>query len=183
VVDAAVRVIARDGLSGASLRAIAREIGYTTGVVMHYFRDKEELLVAAAEAVFGPFDEALTEAMRMADSFEGLRRICLIPLPVTRAAQVIPRIYLQVVANAETEPAFAEAFRTRYAAVREGIQTLLASGQRNGCFRSDFDPVAQCDVLCALVDGLALHAVSEPDRFPPGRLVALVTEQLEKLRA
>jgi AcrR family transcriptional regulator len=183
VVAAAVRVIAREGLSGASLRAIAREIGYTTGIVMHYFQDKEELLVAAADAVFGPFDEALAEALRMADSFEGLRRICLVPLPVTRATQVIPRIYAQVVANAETEPAFARAFQARYEAIRDGVRTLLANGQRNGSFRTDFDPAAQCDVLCALVDGLAMHAITDPERFPRERLVELLTPQLEQLRA
>ncbi|GAA5152871.1 TetR/AcrR family transcriptional regulator [Pseudonocardia eucalypti] len=183
IVDATVRVIARDGLSGASLRTIAREIGYTTGVVMHYFRDKEQLLVAAAEAVFGPFEELLAEASRMDDAFEGLRRMCVLPLPTTRAKQVIPRIYAQVLASAETEPAFAEAFRQRYGAFRDGVQSLLAAGQRSGAFRADFEPAAQCDLLCALVDGLALHAVSEPSRLPPDRVVALVTQELEKLRA
>ncbi|HEY1970253.1 MAG TPA: TetR family transcriptional regulator, partial [Pseudonocardia sp.] len=96
IVDATVRVLARDGLSGASLRAIAREIGYTTGVVMHYFRGKEELLVAAAQAVFGPFDALLAEALVMDDAFEGLRRLCVIPLPTTPAKEAIPRIYAQV---------------------------------------------------------------------------------------
>jgi TetR/AcrR family transcriptional regulator, transcriptional repressor of bet genes len=182
IVDATVRVIARDGLAGASLRAIAREIGYTTGVLMHYFRDKEELLVAAAEAVFGPFEALLSEALQMDDTFEGLRRICVIPLPTTRAKKAIPRIYVQVLASAETEPAFAEAFTRRYAAIRDGVRSVLAKGQENGSFRRDFDPTAQCDVLCALVDGLALHAVTEPSRFPPGRIVMLVNQELEKLR-
>lgn len=183
IVDAAVRVIARDGLSGASLRSIAREIGYTTGVVMHYFRDKEELLVAAAEAVFGPYETLLDEALVMDDAFEGLRRICVIPLPTTRAKQVIPRIYAQVLANIDSEPAFAEVCRTRYAAVREGMQKLLANGQKRGAFHADFEPSMQCDALCAFLDGLALHAVSEPSRFPPSRVVALVTRELDKLRA
>src|SRR5262245_44329117 len=75
IVAATLRVMARDGVAGASLRAIAREIGYTTGVVMHYFKDKEEVLLAAAEAVFGPYEHLLAEALRMADAFEGLRRL------------------------------------------------------------------------------------------------------------
>jgi AcrR family transcriptional regulator len=183
IVDAAVLVIARDGLSGASLRSIAREMGYTTGVVMHHFRNKEELLVATAEAVFGPFEQLLSEALLMQDTFEGLRRVCVLPLPTTPAKRVIPRIYAQVLANAETEPAFAEAFRARYAAIRDSVRTLLANGQENGSLCVGFDPTAQCDVLCALIDGLALHAVSEPSRFPPDRLVKLVTQELEKLRA
>ncbi|MGB3892881.1 MAG: TetR/AcrR family transcriptional regulator [Mycolicibacter sinensis] len=182
VVDAAVRVIARDGLSGASLRSIAREIGYTTGVVMHHFTGKQELLVAAADAVLAPFEELLGQAVSMTDTFEGLRRMCVIPLPTTEPEQVMPRFYAQVLASAETEPAFAEAFRARYSAIRSGIRSLLAKGQQNGSLRTDFDPAAQCDVLCALVDGLALHAVSEPARFPPARLEALVTDELHKLR-
>jgi TetR/AcrR family transcriptional regulator, transcriptional repressor of aconitase len=182
IVDAAVRVIARDGLTGASLRSIAREIGYTTGVVMHYFKDKEELLIAAAEAVFGPYDKHLSEALEMDDTFEGLRRIAVIPLPTTRAKQAIPRLFAQVLASAETEPAFAEICRKRYASVRQGLQTLLAKGQRNGSFKAGFEPSMQGDVLCALIDGLALHAVSEPSRFPPARIVELVTGELEKLR-
>lgn len=183
IVDAAVRVIARDGLSGASLRTIAGEIGYTTGVLMHYFRDKEALLVAAAEAVFGPYEELLSEALQMEDAFEGLRRLCVIPLPTTRAKQVIPRLYAQVLANIDSEPAFAEVCRRRYAAIREGMQTLLANGQKRGAFVSSFEPSMQCDALCAFLDGVALHAVSEPSRFPPSRIVALVTLELEKLRA
>jgi TetR/AcrR family transcriptional regulator, transcriptional repressor of bet genes len=182
IVDAAVRVIARDGLSGASLRSIAREIGYTTGVVMHHFKDKEELLVAAAEAVFGPYADLLAEALAMEDSFEGLRRISVIPLPTTRAKQAIPRLYAQAIASAESEPAFADACRRRYTAIRQGLQSLLAKGQQNGSFKDNFDPAAQCDLLCAMIDGLALHAVSEPTRFPPTRVVALVTQELEKLR-
>lgn len=182
VVDAAVRVIARDGLSSASLRSIAREIGYTTGVVMHHFTGKQELLVAAADAVLAPFEELLAQASSMADTFEGLRRMCVIPLPTTEAKQVMPRFYAQVLAAAETEPAFAEAFQARYGAIRSGIKSLLAKGQQNGSLRADFDPAAQCDVFCALIDGLALHAVGEPSRFPAARLEALVTHELNKLR-
>lgn len=182
VTDAAVRVIARDGLSGASLRSIAREIGYTTGVVMHHFAGKEELLVTVADTVLGPFEELLAQALAMPDTFEGLRRMCVVPLPTTEAKQVMPRIYAQVLASAEAEPAFAAAFQARYAAIRDGIKSLLRQGQRNGSLRTDFEPGAQCDVLCALVDGLALHAVTEPARFPPARLESLVTNELEKLR-
>ncbi|BBX89674.1 HTH-type transcriptional regulator PksA [Mycolicibacterium boenickei] len=180
VVDAAIRVIARDGLSAASLRSIAREIGYTTGVVMHYFKDKQELLVAAAQAVFDPFDALL--AAVAPDGFDGLRRLCVVPLPTTQANEALWRIYAQALASSETEPAFAATVRSRYGAIRARVQALLAEGQHEGYLRNDFDPAAQCDILCALIDGLALHAISEPGRFPPGRLEALVTQELEKLR-
>lgn len=52
VAQAAWRVIVREGLDRASMRAIAQELGSSTGVVTHYFRDKEELILFALEQVF-----------------------------------------------------------------------------------------------------------------------------------
>ncbi len=49
VAQAAWRVIVREGLDRTSMRAIAQELGSSTGVVTHYFRDKEELILFALE--------------------------------------------------------------------------------------------------------------------------------------
>src|SRR5437588_11205613 len=51
LLDAAARVIARDGFQGARLADVAREAGLTTGAVYSNFRDKEELFLAAFEHV------------------------------------------------------------------------------------------------------------------------------------
>src|SRR5215212_9606295 len=47
IAEATWQVIARAGPDGANMREIAREAGYTTGVVTHYFRDKRELMAFA----------------------------------------------------------------------------------------------------------------------------------------
>src|SRR4051794_40247023 len=44
VLEAAGRVVAAQGVHGASLRAIAAEAGVTTGFVTHYFADKQDLM-------------------------------------------------------------------------------------------------------------------------------------------
>lgn len=51
LLDAAARVIARDGFRGARLADVAREAGLTTGAVYSNFRDKEELFLAAFDHV------------------------------------------------------------------------------------------------------------------------------------
>lgn len=45
IAQAACDVILRLGLAQASLAEIAREMGYTTGILRHYFANKEELLL------------------------------------------------------------------------------------------------------------------------------------------
>ena len=44
LVEATWRVIARAGMVGATMREIAREAGVSTGILAHYFTDKEDLL-------------------------------------------------------------------------------------------------------------------------------------------
>ena len=45
IANAAVRIIAAEGLDAATVRRIAAEVGCSTTVVTHYFSDKHELLL------------------------------------------------------------------------------------------------------------------------------------------
>lgn len=49
--DAAIRLGARDGIDGASIRTIAREVGVTEGAVYKHFANKEELIREAYTSV------------------------------------------------------------------------------------------------------------------------------------
>jgi TetR/AcrR family transcriptional regulator, cholesterol catabolism regulator len=47
IIDAALVVLARDGIGGVSLRAVAREAGVALGLAHYYFADKTALIGAA----------------------------------------------------------------------------------------------------------------------------------------
>lgn len=47
ILDGALRVFARDGLRETSMRAIAKEAGYTPGAIYSYFPSKEHIYAAA----------------------------------------------------------------------------------------------------------------------------------------
>jgi len=47
---AALRVIMRDGIAGLTVRAVAKEAGFTTGALTHYFHSKDQLLIEARPA-------------------------------------------------------------------------------------------------------------------------------------
>ena len=49
LIEAAVRLMARDGMDGATLRAIAKEAGAPLATVHYCFTDKDELMSAASE--------------------------------------------------------------------------------------------------------------------------------------
>lgn len=47
IVDAALRIIGRDGIQGVSMRAVAAEASVPLGTASYYFGDKDELIEAA----------------------------------------------------------------------------------------------------------------------------------------
>jgi AcrR family transcriptional regulator len=65
ILDAALRVFARRGLHKTSLEAIAKAAGVSKGTIYLYFKNKEELFVAAAQRVV-PRPEEIHRVMHTA---------------------------------------------------------------------------------------------------------------------
>ena len=55
----ACRVVAVHGFDGASMVRIAREAGYTTGMLAHYFDSKQDIISAALRLILRRIDERL----------------------------------------------------------------------------------------------------------------------------
>ncbi len=56
----ACRVVAEYGFEQATIVRIAREAGYTTGMVAHYFDTKQDIIVAALRLILRRIEERLT---------------------------------------------------------------------------------------------------------------------------
>ena len=58
IVEAAARVLAREGFENTSLKQIAEEAGIATALIHYYFRNKEELLIAVVQYLDSFFHSA-----------------------------------------------------------------------------------------------------------------------------
>jgi AcrR family transcriptional regulator len=56
----ACRVVAQYGFDQATIVRIAREAGYTTGMVAHYFDTKQDIVIAALRLILRRIEERLT---------------------------------------------------------------------------------------------------------------------------
>ena len=57
----ACRVVAQNGFDQATIVRIAREAGYTTGMVAHYFDTKQDIIIAALRLILRRIEERLTK--------------------------------------------------------------------------------------------------------------------------
>src|SRR3954468_4676426 len=68
--EAARRVIVRKGLRSTTMRDISREGGFTTGVLTHYFPDKDALIVGVFSSASDAWITRVREAFAAAGSAE-----------------------------------------------------------------------------------------------------------------
>jgi AcrR family transcriptional regulator len=91
LLDAAEKVLERDGPGGLSLRAVAREAGVSPAAPYHHFKDKEELMLAVGRAGFAQLNAVLAEAANAAPELSD--RLAELGLAYVEFAQAHPATY------------------------------------------------------------------------------------------
>jgi AcrR family transcriptional regulator len=178
------RLAAREGLEGITVRRVAEEADCSTGALVHYFADKEELLLFAFRTVAERVQRRLAKAEeRTDDPLELARGMLIEGLPLDRDRQQEVRVWFSFLGLALTRPALARAQRLTYRAWRERVAEYLREAQEAGAIRAGVDCASEAAALVALVDGLAVQATFEPRALPAARQLELVDARLAELRS
>lgn len=137
ILEAAVRVFARQGYETSRVGDIAAEAGVAYGLVYHYFGSKEAVL----EAVFRREWGRLLEAMALAEQTgktapEQLELLIKIVLRTWRADPDLVRLVVREITRnphiSDELDEIAQAFAL--------FERVVARGQAEGTFREDVDP-------------------------------------------
>jgi TetR/AcrR family transcriptional regulator, transcriptional repressor of bet genes len=78
----ACRVVAEHGFDQATIVRIAREAGYTTGMVAHYYDTKQEIVIAALRLILRRIEERLTRPVGEGEAAPDLLALLTEALPV-----------------------------------------------------------------------------------------------------
>lgn len=161
VADAAMRVIAREGIDRASVRAVAHELGATTGVISHYFRDKDELMLFVLDRVLERTREQLLDTDGEPGGLERLEYLMHSVLPRRGEDDLGWRVWVAFVGHAVGRPHLLAAHARRYDALRDLLRGELEDLERQGLLRAGLDLDAEVHALIAFADGLGIaHVVS-----------------------
>ncbi|CDO59501.1 Transcriptional regulator, TetR family [Candidatus Phaeomarinobacter ectocarpi] len=169
--EAAVVAIDTHGLDSVRLVDVAREAKLTTGAVVHYLNNKDDVLLAA-------FDQV---GLRNAERLEQTRGMD----PVDRAMTYLPhdeetarewRVFLQFWGRGVSDPAFRERHRAGYEALAYSLRLELEAGGVS-------DPQTVADAMIAGVDGIAVRVAMEPDAWDMTRMRKTVSALMLPLMA
>jgi AcrR family transcriptional regulator len=177
----ACRVLAGYGFDQATIVRIAREAGYTTGMVAHYFDTKQDIIVAALRLILRRIEERLTAGA-------GGERPDLLAL-LTEALPVDEKRYVECavwMAFWGQVPADRRLKRINAWLHREYLRLFERCLARGWAEWRQWTPATRDQVLRSVItfiNGLTASTVGSRADWPAARQVAQLRLQLELLHA
>lgn len=180
LVEAAIAVVAREGVSAATFDAIGREAGYSRGLATQRFGSKQGLI----EAVITRLHEQ-QEAALIAHDIDSL--------PGGEAVLAFVDVYLRGLAGAHDGRAYfmllsaavadatelRAAFAEEHVRIERRLEGLVRKGQDEGSIRREIDPGAAALMVGSLLFGLSMQMLVDPQtNLDPIRETSLATLRL-----
>ncbi len=180
VAQATLAVIARDGLDRASMRGIAQEIGCSTGVLTHYFRDKDAILDFALQSIINAVES----------SGEGATGVLTLDQFAAEVSSALPdsldnrqlwKVWINFTAASLSRPEQHRRHHLLYEGIRDHWSKRLVSLSEAGAFSEPIDADEEAALLFCLIDGIGIQALISPRLFVSARQHGLVRAHLTRL--
>ncbi len=167
LLEAAARVFAREGYSGASVEEVAGEAGFSTGALYSNFDGKEDLFLALlahnVERVSGRVAEAIAERPTIEERAHGAAAEWM-RFVEREPEQVL--LFMEFWAYAVRDPEVRGRFAAAYAAPRAATARLIDDSARELGLRPTLPAEQLATAIDALADGLALQRLVDPGSVP-----------------
>lgn len=174
IAAAAAQAITEQGLGGASLKNIAKQMGFTVGVIQHYFDSKEQLLEFTKTYYIRKLIDEAAAAAAQKKGVARLRTLCEMILPLTPGRRQIWELLI--------------AFNGGVIGDREMMRAQSTQYRRSvDVFSQAWAELKKCDAgscladalgLIALVEGLAYHVIFSTDGYSEARPLQIIADYI-----
>jgi TetR/AcrR family transcriptional regulator, fatty acid metabolism regulator protein len=180
ILDAAVRVFARQGFHTCRVSDIADEAGVAYGLVYHYFSSKEEILdtvfLERWDVMLAAIDEADRSDIGPREKLRGIASFIVdsyhhdpdvmkvIIVEVTRAANTFGRTHLEKILQAY-----------------EGIAKIVTTAQEEGLFRHEVDALFAAQAFYGLIEQVLTGWILRGTAVTPEEFERVKTEIVEMI--
>ena len=176
------RLIARDGLSGATMREIAAEAGFANGALKPYFRSKEQLLTFAFEHVFHETNKRIDKATGIKKGLAALRVFCHEVLPLDEERQSEARIVIGFWQRALADATKSALHEQSVEQWRERILVHLRDARAAGETVPATNDEDFAGILMNMLLGAQIGVILAPGTSTPAQLVSQLDSLLRLIR-
>ncbi|MEC0127580.1 TetR/AcrR family transcriptional regulator [Paenibacillus pabuli] len=181
VADAAIRVIRNNGLDHATVRNIAKEAGLSVGSMRHYFSTQAELFAFCMNLFAGRVQQRV-EALQMTDSvLPNMKQLLLQFLPLDEDRKMEMEVWFSFSAKVLVYPELQKLSDQMHQGMFRAAQFVIQELQKQGMPRKGMDAEIETERLYALVDGLAIHMLMQPERLTVQKVENVIEQHLSML--
>jgi AcrR family transcriptional regulator len=178
MVDAALAVMLRKGITATTARDVAAEMGSSPGLIHHYFESMDVLVVAAFEEVAARGIEATREAVASESDHVGMLAEFFRSYSRDDRDWAF-QLWLDAWAEAARRPVLREVSARLNLAWAAVLERAIRSGVADGTFQCA-DPEGAAWRILSVVDGLALQVVAHSTTVDRANMLAWATAAAER---
>jgi AcrR family transcriptional regulator len=170
IMDAALELFANEGYYTTSISRIAQKAGISKGLMYNYFSSKEELI---REIILKGIQDLLTT---FDPDQDGILTEDEFGFMIDRLFEILQgnerywRLYFSIVMQPPVH-------RIAYEGVSELLPRLLRTQINYFERKGVADPVSEAIFFAAVMDGIALNYVIDPDHFPVDNIKKIIHEK------
>lgn len=183
IAEALRRLTAIRGLEGVSLRHVATEAGMSMGLVQHYFKTKDEMLLFAIERRSQVYEERLKARLETGEVPSTPRSILraiiaeILPLDERRRGDWLMGVAFFI--RSISDPSFGTALTEGVPQLFELFAMLIRQGQEAGDVDKSADAMHESTILWALADSQGTNIVMK--HRTPDEAMSTVDYYLDRL--
>lgn len=161
VAEAAAKLIAKQGLTGLTTRALAKSMDCSIGVLSHYFNSKEQIVQAAFDWADNRLDARMEEVMDQNPTINSFLPVIRAGLPLDETRDIEWRVRFNLYNHMLTGGDLVGQ-REKLQGYRVLLFELLKELKSNGGIRQDIDPAIIANTAFDLVVGTAQNLLMIP---------------------
>jgi AcrR family transcriptional regulator len=181
VLGAVWRVIERVGIERVTVRAIAKEAGYSAGILVHYFEDKEDILTSALRLSHERIRARWADKLQNRVGLDALRELVLDNLPLDDERRLETRLEISYWARALSNDDVLNVQRREAGELHARVFELVEQAQARGELSAARPAAETTELLLALIDGLSLHSMLYPALVSPQLQTSIIERVLAEL--
>ncbi|WP_026820662.1 TetR/AcrR family transcriptional regulator [Arthrobacter castelli] len=167
LLDTLITITAERGIDELSIREVAAGAGVSIGTVQYYCRTKDQMLLMAFEHVADRIQQRAISVDSDGPVGATMLRGLLECLPMDELRRTESRVYLAFAARSVISSELAEVQRGMVHRLRHTCTASFRLAADRGEDRGPYEPEEAGLATAALVDGLLMHMLTDPDAVGP----------------
>lgn len=159
ICDVLLDIVSEAGISAATIREVADRSGWSTGVIGHYFTNRQDLLLGGLRRAAEILAEHNTRVINTLEGIAALEQILEGSIPLDKRRLALCRIFFFFYAEGMTEEDLRQELESYLLGWRKSATRAIRQAQAHGDLPVDLDPKRVAADLVGLADGLSIHSL------------------------